>query len=493
MKEPSALSGNPMTTSEPRATTAVDAVSIDDASLQGLASRLVADDAGTGILDDELARARAAGDRRLLGECLVASGRTHMFVSETASARQRFLECLAVVNGNEALVAEAHVGLGWAALAESDYGAAGTHLNLALALSATSGAQATRAAALVWSGELATRQGDYDAAQRHLRAALKIVAPPKTTAYPATRALLALGRLALDRGELDDGEKLFRQAMALARQAADPYLVAPCLQALGAVALARGERGQATSLLGEAAALAGRHHARAVEAAVLEDLGRLARASGDLATAAVAHGKALSLRSHMGDRAGVADSLEALGRVGVAAGQPGAGIRLLAAADALREQLGHARPRFDADDYETDVSAARAALGSAGFDREWAAGVQVSPEVAVAFAACAGFGHPTTPLDTLTAAECQVVELVAEGFTNREIAEHLGLSPRTVQSHLRHVFAKLGLPTRAALVREVRQRDATGVAPRPEEPLENRLTNGDQLRSVGGTVSPRTR
>jgi DNA-binding CsgD family transcriptional regulator/tetratricopeptide (TPR) repeat protein len=53
----------------------------------------------------------------------------------------------------------------------------------------------------------------------------------------------------------------------------------------------------------------------------------------------------------------------------------------------------------------------------------------------------------------LSGRELQVVELVAEGLTNREVAERLHLSPRTVDAHLDHVRNKLGLRTRAQVVR----------------------------------------
>ena len=51
----------------------------------------------------------------------------------------------------------------------------------------------------------------------------------------------------------------------------------------------------------------------------------------------------------------------------------------------------------------------------------------------------------------LTESEFAVVSLVARGATNREVAERLFLSPYTVSSHLRHVFAKLGIRSRAEL------------------------------------------
>jgi DNA-binding CsgD family transcriptional regulator len=55
----------------------------------------------------------------------------------------------------------------------------------------------------------------------------------------------------------------------------------------------------------------------------------------------------------------------------------------------------------------------------------------------------------------LTAAELAVARLVAQGLTNREVAERLFLSPHTVNSHLRHIFIKLGIHSRVELVRLV--------------------------------------
>jgi DNA-binding CsgD family transcriptional regulator len=56
----------------------------------------------------------------------------------------------------------------------------------------------------------------------------------------------------------------------------------------------------------------------------------------------------------------------------------------------------------------------------------------------------------------LTTSELAVVRLVAEGLTNREVAERLFLSPHTVSSHLRHVFSKLGISSRVELARVAR-------------------------------------
>jgi DNA-binding CsgD family transcriptional regulator len=65
-------------------------------------------------------------------------------------------------------------------------------------------------------------------------------------------------------------------------------------------------------------------------------------------------------------------------------------------------------------------------------------------------------------LNRLTAQEFEIVSLAASGLTNKQIAERLFLSPRTVGGHLHRAFPKLGVATRAAL------RDALASVP-PEQ------------------------
>jgi DNA-binding NarL/FixJ family response regulator len=59
----------------------------------------------------------------------------------------------------------------------------------------------------------------------------------------------------------------------------------------------------------------------------------------------------------------------------------------------------------------------------------------------------------TGPRDDLTPRELEVVKLIAEAYTNRQIAEALNLSEKTVESHRGNVLAKLGMRDRVELVR----------------------------------------
>jgi DNA-binding CsgD family transcriptional regulator len=64
----------------------------------------------------------------------------------------------------------------------------------------------------------------------------------------------------------------------------------------------------------------------------------------------------------------------------------------------------------------------------------------------------------------LTPQQVQIVRLVAQGATNKEVAAKLFLSPRTVDHHLRNVFAKLGISSRAELMRLSEVEEPAGTA-----------------------------
>jgi len=55
--------------------------------------------------------------------------------------------------------------------------------------------------------------------------------------------------------------------------------------------------------------------------------------------------------------------------------------------------------------------------------------------------------------DGLTAREVEILQLVANGLTNRQLADQLGVSIRTVDAHLRSVYAKLNVKSRSAATR----------------------------------------
>jgi DNA-binding CsgD family transcriptional regulator len=121
------------------------------------------------------------------------------------------------------------------------------------------------------------------------------------------------------------------------------------------------------------------------------------------------------------DRMDACDGIELLGVLAAARERYPDAARLLAAADAARRPLQYLAPGFAAD---------RAAATG------WA---------------------------SLTPAELQVVRLAGEGLRNDAIARRLFITPGTVKVHLTHIFAKLGITTRAELAAQAAAHD---LAPR---------------------------
>jgi DNA-binding CsgD family transcriptional regulator len=132
--------------------------------------------------------------------------------------------------------------------------------------------------------------------------------------------------------------------------------------------------------------------------------------------------------------------------------------RLFGAAFGMRQRMGAVRLKVWDAGYEAAVAALRDTLGEKDFDFDsaWAEGAALSTEEAIAYAR-RGRGQrkrPSSGWASLTPAELDVVRLVSEGLVNNDIAARLFVSPRTVQTHLTHVYTKLSLTSRVQLAQE---------------------------------------
>jgi DNA-binding CsgD family transcriptional regulator len=130
--------------------------------------------------------------------------------------------------------------------------------------------------------------------------------------------------------------------------------------------------------------------------------------------------------------------------------------RLLGAVDNLLAGAGQVRPPDWEGEYEAAVTRVRAELGDDGFREAYAAGGGLSVDEAVEYAR-RGRGprrRPRVGWESLTPTELEVAGLVSKGLSNPQIAERMFISRKTVATHLSHVFAKLGISSRAALSAE---------------------------------------
>jgi DNA-binding CsgD family transcriptional regulator len=183
---------------------------------------------------------------------------------------------------------------------------------------------------------------------------------------------------------------------------------------------------------------------------------RVAMAQGELEQAECDVHDAITCAVEAGAYLGISDILECIGTLAGTAGSLREAARLFGAAETIRQRLGEVRFKVWDNDYQASVTALRNALNDKDFDSAWAEGAALSTEEAIAYAQ-RGRGErkrPTSGWGSLTPAERDVVRLVSEGLANSDIAARLFVSPRTVQSHLTHVYTKLGLTSRVQLVQE---------------------------------------
>ena len=182
-----------------------------------------------------------------------------------------------------------------------------------------------------------------------------------------------------------------------------------------------------------------------VEARLL--LGDALAVCDEMPQAAAAYLVALRRATECGFALRAADALEGLDRVLLAEGSSAAG-RCSAAARTLRAGR-RAVPR------QRPGQAVVTAAPHRGCPADWVAGGQFTDTGVEAVTALVG--SPGTapddgsPLSLLTRTERTVATLVAQGLTNRQIAEQLFVSPRTVDAHLAHIFRKLDISSRARL------------------------------------------
>jgi predicted ATPase/DNA-binding CsgD family transcriptional regulator len=147
-----------------------------------------------------------------------------------------------------------------------------------------------------------------------------------------------------------------------------------------------------------------------------------------------------------------------VGQAGVMARRdPATALQLVAAAWAVRARNGGEFAPFFLTFAERIRAAAAERVGS-DVNRLWKAGSRLTVDDAIALA----FGR-TRPRSSgalgISEREFDVVRLVAEGLSNKEIARRLHVSVRTVESHVRHVLTKTGLVNRTQLATWTRERN----------------------------------
>jgi len=353
--------------------------------------------------------AEAIGDRYHSRRCRLCLGMAQVFQGDLAGAAAQFAELVAEAQ-------TAHDGI----------------------LEVTS---------LAYQGDALAYKGDTAAARAAADAAIEAGAE-------LGGAFAAVGYAASVFAALAAGDAAKAQDATEAR----PYLSAlPQMVALGRVlsalaALAGGDLGAARRGADDAVQTATGWHLTLA----LTTRARVAIAQGEPQQAERDARDALACAAEVEAYLHIPDILECLAALGGDAGSHREAARLLGAADGIRQHTGAVRFKVWDAGYEASVATLRDAMGDNNFDSAWAEGAALSTEEAIAYAQ-RGRGErkrPTSGWASLTPAERDVVRLVSEGLGNKDIATRLFVSPRTVQTHLTHVYTKLGLTSRVQLAQE---------------------------------------
>jgi DNA-binding CsgD family transcriptional regulator/tetratricopeptide (TPR) repeat protein len=413
------------------------------------------------VVEADVIRIRGLEDTGRLARSLGNAGVAYFFVSDAGRAKACFEECLALPRDSVELevVADALLGLGRVSVLLGDLDAAEALFMESIELTEPSGDHDGHSAALVWIGEIHRIRGDYTAARAVIERAADL-ADNAGLPMSLARCHQFLGRLEASEGNLDRARRLLKRSLKAPGAAQMSYHRIRSLQALADVALIDGTTAGVPKLLDEALSLARATGDRQAQGLVLTSLARLGALERDPERASRFAHEGLQVQERIGDVFGIIASLETLAELGAASGRSKVAARLYGAAQKAREARGCRRALVDEPARAQRLPQVAALLHSGAWAAAVSEGSQLSTPDAVSYAV-KGRGSKDRPAigwDSLTRAERDIANLVADGMSNREIGLRLLVSARTVETHLSHIYRKVPLANRRELGRAARER-----------------------------------
>lgn len=315
-----------------------------------------------------------------------------------------------------------------------------------------------RIAALNAAGWLALVQGDYGASSTfHEQAVSDARVLGDQQRLGRSLILLCLAR-ALGSPDHQRTLALYAEGLALARDWADTWSIGIGLYGKGHVHALRGELDQMNTCWHECLAVSQRVMNLYALGYLEFRWGLLGLVTGNPESGEQHLVEGLAIAARLDNVRTMAFAMDALACAAVSRRDLPRAARLFGAAQSLMDFAGYSlHPSLQAE-HERALAATRAALADEVFTKQWEFGRQLPRGQMVPLArgelelekggdgpARAGRAVP----GLLTPREWDVVQLLTEGLTNRQIAERLTVTERTVGAHLEHVFAKLHVQTRA--------------------------------------------
>ena len=286
----------------------------------------------------------------------------------------------------------------------------------------------------------------------------------KTVTKLAAQALLDLGSLHFIAGHLDLARTHFDRALALGKRHANRRTTARALNQLGEIERFSDNGPAAVQQYEASLAIWHELEERERIAMVLHNLAPVVARLGDRQRAIEQLRTSLGISWELRNAHGLALCL-----VGIAGlrwkerSNASIAAALLAKADALRESIGVQWQPVDRAEFERSEQQVRKALNDEEFSESWRAGSGLDTGRAVELAhellggmpsqrgSAARRAHVEVIRGGLSRREYEVAIHVARGITNREIADHLHISVKTVEMHVSNALRKLGFRSRVQL------------------------------------------
>lgn len=310
-------------------------------------------------------------------------------------------------------------------------------------------------------GNVQRLQGKFVEAQQQLDACLNVAAALGSRGG-RVQALWELGRLALAQEDITEATRFFKEGLSIARELKHPGSIAHTLQGLADATCMRGGCETAKHYYEQCQSIAQQTGDKVLTVSNLCRLGWIATEQKTYPQAAIFIRQAIQLAWEIGDMVGLAT---ALGTFAWLCGQLNLlerAAQFLGSANRLYTMFNAAPFILPQIPYATYKAWLAERVGETAFHENWMVGQSMTLKQTFGMIAQIHIvgEQPAEPAKQhasypagLTMREAEVLCLVAQGLTDVRIAQQLVLSPRTVNTHLRSIYAKLGVSSRSAATR----------------------------------------
>jgi predicted ATPase/transcriptional regulator with XRE-family HTH domain len=199
-------------------------------------------------------------------------------------------------------------------------------------------------------------------------------------------AYLNMARIAAGYGDLSEKQKYFGKLKELIHEVPVSFQVGMFFMGMGMDESVHGNYGTAKQLLEDGLTVFRRLRNKNFQLVIASELGHIARHTGDLDQAKKIYAETIKGWQDFGNRSAIANQLECFAFVAIAEEEPQRALKLLGAAEGLREKIGSPMASYEVMEYDKEVAQLRAMLNELEVNALWAEGRSMTMEQAIQIA-----------------------------------------------------------------------------------------------------------